>query len=207
MNRTYMLLSARRNSGLNLMQKFLVKVLQIATKFFLVVSILIISTNSIFSQPRVTDNRPATLGIEQGVVSFETPSFKLELLKSSQTVSSLQTADTEKFDFTPHDLLEKRNKDGYYHLGDLNFRIKTEPNGHWESFSTAAMRASVKSLIPENASVLAAADLANTLPESSPLQVIRYWEKAGNDLALRFKLKNISNQPVEIGALGIPDDF
>ncbi|WP_318350186.1 DUF5695 domain-containing protein [Aquipluma nitroreducens] len=205
MNRTYLLSSPRSNSGLNLMQKE--EFLQIATKFFLVVSFLIISTNCIFSQPRVTDNRPATLGIEQGVESFGTPNFTLELLKSSQTVSSLQTTDAEKFEFTPHDLLSKRNKNGYYHLGDLNFRIKTGANGQWESFSTAANRASVKSLTPENATILAVADLANTLPESSPLQVIRYWEKASNGLALRFELKNKSNQPVEIGALGIPMIF
>jgi len=207
MNKTYMLSSARSNSGLNLMRKFLVEVSENARKFFLLVSFLIISTNCIFSQQRVTDNRPATLGIEQGVESFGTPNFTLELLKSSQTVSSLRTTDAEKFEFTPHDLLSKRNKNGYYHLGDLNFRIKTGANGQWESFSTAANRASVKSLTPENATVLAVADLANTLSESSPLQVIRYWEKAGNGLALRFELKNISNQPVEIGALGIPMIF
>lgn len=195
------------------MRKFLVEVLhqvevsQNARKFFLLVSFLIISTNCMFSQPRVTDNRPATLGIEQGVESFGTPNFTLELLKSSQTVSSLRTTDAEKFEFTPHDLLSKRNKNGYYHLGDLNFRIKTGANGQWESFSTAANRASVKSLTPENETILAVADLANTLPESSLLQVIRYWEKAGNGLALRFELKNISNQPVEIGALGIPMIF
>ncbi len=207
MNKTYMLSSARSNSGLNLMRKFLVEVSENARKFFLLVSFLIISTNCIFSQQRVTDNRPATLEIEQGVESFGTPNFTLELLKSSQTVSSLRTTDSEKFEFTPHDLLSKRNKNGYYHLGDLNFRIKTGANGQWESFSTAANRASVKSLTPENSTVLAVADLANTLPESSPLQVIRYWEKAGNGLALRFELKNKSNQPVEIGALGIPMIF
>ncbi len=168
---------------------------------------LIISASIACSQQPSADNRPATLGIEQGVESFGTPNFTLELLKSSQTVSSLRTADSEKFEFTPHDLLGKRNKNGYYHLGDLNFRIKTGANGQWESFSTAANRASVKSLTPENETILAVADLANTLPESSPLQVIRYWEKAGNGLALRFELKNISNQPVEIGALGIPMIF
>lgn len=207
MNRTYLLSSPRSNSGLNLMRKFLVEVSENARKFFLLVSVFIISTNCIFSQPRVTDNRPATLGIEQGVESFGTPNFTLELLKSSQTVSSLRTTDAEKFEFTPHDLLSKRNKNGYYHLGDLNFRVKTGTNGQWESFSTAANRASVKSLTPENETILAVADLANTLPESSPLQVIRYWEKAGNGLVLRFELKNKSNQPVEIGALGIPMIF
>ena len=157
-----------------------------------------------YSQPQPIDNRPPTLGIEQGVTELNAPAFHLELLKSSQTVSALQTTGAEKFDFTPHDRLTQRDKDGYYHLGDLNFRLKTGPNGQWKSFSSAAKRAPVKSLTPENETIMAAADLANTLPESSPLQIIRYWEKEGNALVLRFALKNKSDQPVEIGALGIP---
>ena len=213
MNKTIMILKTRQNSDFDLTKKDsadvlpLLEVSSIVRKFFILVSFLIMATAIAFSQQSTADNRPATLGVEHGVVSFSTPNFNLELLKSSQTVSSLRTTNTEKFDFTPHQLLAKRDKDGYYHLGDLNFRIKTGNNGQWESFSTAAKRASVKSLTPENATVLAAADLANTLPEKLPLQVIRYWEKASNGLVLRFELKNKTNQPIEIGALGIPMIF
>lgn len=210
MNQNHTLLKTEQNSDFDLTQNIstetlpLVEVSQIVRKLFLLVSFLFILNNYTFSQPPATDNRPATLGVEQGVVSFSTPNFDLELLKSSQTVSSLRTTDAEKFDFTPHQLLAKRDKDGYYHLGDLNFRLKTGTDGQWESISTAAKRASVKSLTPENKNTLTAADLANTLPEKLPLQVIRYWEKEGNGLVLRFELKNKSNQSVEIGALGIP---
>ena len=158
------------------------------------------------SQPR-SDNRSATLGIEKGTLDFTVSGFHLQLLKSSQTISELQTTDTDQFDFTPHDRLEKRNKDGYYHLGDLNFRIKSGINSNWETYSTAAKRASVKSIAPETKNILAEADLAGTLPESLPLQVIRTWEQDGTNLVLRFQLKNKTNQPVEIGALGIPMIF
>jgi hypothetical protein len=152
------------------------------------------------------DNRPATLGLEQGVVSFNTSKFDVELLKSSQTISALRTTDSEKFDFTPHWLLQKRDKDGYYHLGDLNFRIRTGLEA-WETYSTASKRASVKSLTPEKETILSVADLANTLPDKLPLQVIRYWETEDNGIVLRFELKNKTSQAVEIGAAGIPMIF
>ena len=54
---------------------------------------------------------------------------------------------------------------------------------------------------------LLAADLAATLPDSIPLRVVRYWEKEGASLVLRFELTNRSDAPVEIGALGIPMVF
>ncbi len=159
-----------------------------------------------FSQPQKNDDQPATLGIEQGVLTCNTPAFQLELFQSSQTVSALHPASEPTFDFSPHEWLNKRNKDGFYQLGDLNFRIKTA-NGSWEPYSTAAKRAPVKPLSPEKETVLAAADLANTLPDKLPLQVIRYWEKEEKGLVLRFELKNKSNHPLEIGALGIPMIF
>ena len=214
MNQTHLVLSShKQNQGIGLMRKSSSaigpqhEVFQIGRRFIVFVTVFVFFTGYAFSQKQPASNSPSTLGIEQGVVSFHTGSFDLELLKSSQTVSSLRTTDTEKFDFTPHDRLNKRDKDGYYHLGDLNFRLRTGTDGQWESFSTATKRASVKSLTPENATVLAAADLANSLPETLPLQVIRYWEKEGNSLVLRFELKNISGNPVEIGALGIPMIF
>lgn len=213
MNQNHILLKAKQNSGFDLTQKFsgeilsYVEIHKIVRRFFALVSLLVLCTGYTFSQKQPADNRPSTLGIEQGVVSFNTGSFDLELLNSSQTVSSLRTNDTEKFDFTPHHRLKSRDKDGYYHLGDLNFRLKTGTDGQWETFSTAAKRACVISLTPENTTVLAAADLAKTLPKEIPIQVIRYWENDGNDLVLRFELKNKTSQPIEIGALGIPMIF
>jgi len=61
--------------------------------------------------------------------------------------------------------------------------------------------------LPNSAQVLAAADLAPTLPPDIPLQVIRTWALEQGKLILRFTLKNNSNIPVQIGALGIPMVF
>ena len=150
---------------------------------------------------------PSTLGIEKGTVKYETSSLKLELLKSSQTVYSLKTSEDNSYDFTPGNLLSKRDKNGYYHLGDLNFRVKTGINGEWKSFSTALNRADVDEVNTGEPNTLLASDLSKTLPSDVPLKIIRCWQKEGNDIILRFDIQNKTEQPVEIGALGIPMIF
>ena len=52
--------------------------------------------------------------------------------------------------------------------------------------------------------VLAAADLAATLPENCPFQVTRSWTVENGKLVLKFDVKNKLGVPVEIGSLGIP---
>jgi hypothetical protein len=49
-----------------------------------------------------------TLGLEQGYLEFDTPSFKLKLVKASQSVAALQPPGVAGFDFTPADRLERR---------------------------------------------------------------------------------------------------
>lgn len=147
--------------------------------------------------------RPSTLDIESGSLSFRTPSFSLKLLKSSQTLSSLVPLGEKDFDYLPVAFLKKRSSDGFYHLGDLNLRFKLAGDSIWQKVSTATKRAPVKAL-KTSGQVLAAADLTNTLAQNLPLQVIRYWELDGGQLAIRFKLINKSTKQVEIGSLGIP---
>jgi len=50
---------------------------------------------------------PATPGpmLSQGTQQFETPDFKLTLVKSSQTLAALKPKAAADFDFTPGDLL------------------------------------------------------------------------------------------------------
>jgi hypothetical protein len=55
--------------------------------------------------------------------------------------------------------------------------------------------------------VLAAADLAPTLPAEFPLRITRTWVVDQGRLILRFTLTNSSTKAVEIGALGIPMIF
>jgi hypothetical protein len=146
-----------------------------------------------------------TLGLEQGTLSFATPSLDLELVTASQTVAALKPSGVA-FDFTPGDWLDRRDGNGFFHLGDLNLRWRTNGSVEWQDASTAKARVPVEALMVL-APVLAAADLAPTLPPDFPLQVRRYWEMDGDILALRFELHNDGDLSVEIGALGIPMVF
>lgn len=147
-----------------------------------------------------------TLGLDQGYLVFDTPSFTLKLAKASQTVTALEPKGATDFDFTPSERLEQRNGDNFYHIGDLNLHLRESSSGEWKYYSTADQRRPVEALSTSEP-VLSAADLSATLPGDMPLQVSRYWEIDDGKLVLRFELVNESNQPVEIGSLGIPMVF
>ena len=161
--------------------------------------------------------------LEQGTVDIDTPDFTLTLVKSSQTVAALKPKGADGFDFTPGDLLVARSKDGYYHLGDLDLRLRVGTSGEWKSYSTAHVRMPVTALPawkPESAdqsgassasamaaatspAILAVADLAPTLSADIPLSVTRVWAVENGKLVLRFVLKNKTTETVQVGALGI----
>lgn len=152
------------------------------------------------------EEQPPALRLDQGFIESDTPQFNLKLVRSSQTVAELQPKGADGFDFTPGGLLEERNENGFFHLGDLTLRLRREGSLEWQEYSTAADREPVR-VLEASGSVLAAADLAPTLSRNIPLQVQRYWETDNGNLVLRFELKNNSNRRVEIGALGIPMIF
>ena len=141
-----------------------------------------------------------------GILTLDTPAFTLKLVRSSQTVAALQPKADPKFDFTPGDLLSQRSQNGYYHLGDLDLRLRKGASGAWVGYSTAFSRTPATA-IPASGTVLAAADLTPTLPADLPLRITRSWLLEGGALAMRFTLTNTSSQPVQIGALGIPMVF
>ena len=154
------------------------------------------------------DKLPPTPGpmLEQGTMSFETPDFTLDLVRSSQTVAALKPKGADGFDFTPGDLLIERSKDGYFHLGDITVRLRIEGSSGWKNFSTAGARKPVIAL-PASGNVLAAADLKPTFPQEFPLKITRSWSLDKDKLALRFTLENKTGTAIEIGALGIPMVF
>src|SRR5215813_10210366 len=86
---------------------------------------------------------PPTLGLEQGYLEFDTPDFKVKLVKASQTIAALQTKGADGFDFTPADRLERRAANGYHHLGDLTLRLRTGANDPWQKYDTAEVRKAV----------------------------------------------------------------
>ena len=119
---------------------------------------------------------PPTPGpmLAQGRITLDTPEFTLDLVRSSQTVAGLKPKAAPAFDFTPGDLIVERSKDGYYHLGDLNLRVRIGSSDEWKNYSTAVVRQPVIAL-PAAGAVLAAADLSPTLPADIPLQISRIW--------------------------------
>lgn len=150
--------------------------------------------------------RPSTLGLDKGIQEYTNGSFILKLVNGSQTAAGLVLNTEKDFDYTPSDRLKGRDKDGLYHLGDINLQVKTSGSNEWLKLSSAKKRNTVQAL-PASGNVLAAADLSNTIDEKSPVTIKRYWEKINNGVQLRFELTNKTNEPVEIGALGIPMIF
>jgi Family of unknown function (DUF5695) len=144
--------------------------------------------------------------LDAGTIDLDTPDFTLTLVRSSQTVAALKPKGAGGFDFTPGALLVERSQNGYFHLGDIDLRLRIGASGEWQNFSTSSARAPVTAL-PTSKDVLAAADLTPTLPPSIPLQITRSWALEQGKLALRFSLKNKSSQSVQIGALAIPMIF
>lgn len=155
-----------------------------------------------------TPPAPPTPGpmLSDGTMSLETPELELSLVRSSQTVAALHPTLDKSFDFTPGDLLVQRSRDGYYHLGDIDLRLREGTSGDWKSYSTALARTPVTGL-PVSGNILASADLSPTLPADIPVQITRSWEIEDGKLVLRFALKNKTSQPVQIGSLGIPMVF
>ena len=178
-------------------------ILRITLLFLTTVAILPVSAQSPWE--RIAE-RPSTLGLEQGTSEWTIAPFKLKLVNASQTVSGLELLADTAFDYTPDERLEARAKDGLYHLGDINFRVRFDNDTAWRSFSTASKRAPV---IPVAATgqTLAAANLGPTLPADAPLGVTRYWQTVDGNLVLRFDLTNKTAAPLEIGGLGIPMVF
>ncbi|HMI50834.1 MAG TPA: DUF5695 domain-containing protein [Candidatus Saccharimonadales bacterium] len=144
--------------------------------------------------------------LADGLLRLETTDFTVDLVRSSQTVASLVPKMAKDFDFTPGDLLAERSQDGYYHLGDLDLRLRTGDSGEWKNYSTSLARKPVAAL-PASGETLAAADLSPTLPADIPVAVLRTWVNQGGKLVLRFVLKNKTSETVQIGALGIPMIF
>ncbi len=169
-------------------------------------SVFLLSITS-FAQEKKEKEMPDDIDLAKGVETYSTPEFKLELLKSSQTVAALKSNNDADFDYTPGERLDERKANGFYHLGDLNLRLKKEGDAAYTSYSTAKDRHNIKPISTNLENVLSVADLTPTLPEGFPLEAKRFWQKQGEDVVLRFELKNNGSSAIEIGALGIPVIF
>src|SRR5215813_3618659 len=79
-------------------------------------------------------------------LEFDTPDFRLRLVKESQTVAALEPKNTPGFDFTPSDRLSQRAANRYHHLGDLILSARAGNSGPWLKYDTAESRAPVEPL-------------------------------------------------------------
>lgn len=175
---------------------------------FLLVILWVCTGSNLSGQSRFWEEinkQPATLGVERGTHDFKLSKLNVKLLRASQTVSSLKLNDDDAFDYTPDELLHRRDRNGFYHLGDINLAIRAEGETSWTSFSSAKERRAVTPL-KTSGKVLAAANISASLGDI-PLQVDRFWEERDGDLCLRFVVRNNTKQVFEIGALGIPMIF
>jgi hypothetical protein len=85
--------------------------------------------------------------LDQGIISLQSPELKelnLTLVRSSQTVASLKATAAPTMDYKPGDRLKERSADSFYHLGDLDLRLRSENEKGWKDFSTAHERQPVR---------------------------------------------------------------
>lgn len=133
---------------------------------------------------------------------LSTQDFDLVLDRSSHTLVSLSPRSAAGFDFVPSGRLAERQGDGFYHIGDIDLRLRFAGEDAWRDFSTAHQRRPVAPLAAGGA-VLAAADLTPALPGDMPLRIERRWVADKGQLVLRFRISNPTGRAVEIGGLGL----
>lgn len=148
-----------------------------------------------------------TLGLSDGIATFQSPAFSFSVVNDSQTAYSIRPGGPSgSFDFLPYDVMSKRDSDGQYHLGDITFRARIVGSSQWVSGDSAQARQEVTSL-PVSGNTLSAANLSPTLPSSSLLNVTRRWVLNEGHLRLLFDVSNAQSDAVEIGSLGAPLEF
>lgn len=144
-----------------------------------------------------------SLGLENGYIDIETSSFSARLVSDAQVLVSLR-AKGDDFDFLPFDYIDRRNRDGQYHWGDITYRYRESGSSSWVEGDSAISRQPVTKINSRDS--LAAADIGATLP-AGPLNITREWLDVDGDLGLRFTVENTADANVELGSFGFPAEF
>lgn len=139
--------------------------------------------------------------VDGGRVALQSSALTLELLTYSGTAAALSPRSDRTWDYTPSDRLVERSADTFYHLGDLDLRVRARGASSWTMLSTAYHRApvTVVATSPKEFS----ADVSASLPAGTPLKLVRTWAVDGGELVLRFTLTNTSGAPLEVGDVGL----
>ncbi|PSR75841.1 hypothetical protein BD289DRAFT_418703 [Coniella lustricola] len=148
-----------------------------------------------------------TLGLSSGFLNFSTANFDLELAQEAQVLVSLKAAGGS-LDFLPWSYLDVRAGDGQYHWGDVTFRYRHVGEQAWTSGDSSQARRPVTRVTDANSTVLAASNMAATLPaNASALSITRRWLDVDGDVGLSFSLENTATTSIELGSLGFPAEF
>jgi hypothetical protein len=143
--------------------------------------------------------------IDGGETSLNSSELSATVLKYSGTVARLSPSADSTIDYTPGDRLKERSADTFYHLGDLDLRFRAAGVEEWTDVSTAFHRAPV-TVVAADAGRFSG-DVTSSLPEGTPLRVVRTWSVENGDLVLRFAVTNSGAAPLELGGVGIPMVF
>jgi len=143
--------------------------------------------------------------IDGGKVTLTSRALTVDLLKYSGTVARLTPSADAALDYTPGDKLKERSANTFYHLGDLDLRIRSVGASEWTDVSTAFRRAAVT--VNASDATHFSSDVTSSLPAGTPLKVVRTWAVENGDLVLRFTVTNTADKPLELGGVGIPMVF
>ena len=143
--------------------------------------------------------RPPGPMLDGGRVTLQAKNLQVELLRYSGTVARLSPGALPAFDYTPGDLLRERSANTFYHLGDLDLRMRSGDATGWTDYSTAYRREAARVLVSTPTEL--SEDISSSLA-SAPLDVVRTWIVVDGQLRLRFTLTNHSSQPVQLGGVG-----
>ncbi|OBZ77507.1 hypothetical protein A0H81_01702 [Grifola frondosa] len=152
-------------------------------------NILIFVFLGLFSIPTGFTQTP-TLGLQDGFLTFDTPSFSVQLVKDSQTLYSLKPkGNSSNFDFIPFDVMSERQYDGNYHLGDVTFRARVVDSSTWVSGDTATQRRTVMPLSVSGNTLAAAQSLPRCRrPPSSTLLADGFWITTSSSCSSMFRM-------------------
>ena len=163
---------------------------QVRNMRHLAITLALGASASLIAQP-AGQNNPPSLGLENGITDIRTPTYTLRLGKDSQVAVGLLPNFQGGFDFLPSDRLRQRSGNRFYHLGDINLRVRSAGESEWINASTAESRKAVTPLKVVDGTV-AAADLTPTLPANLPVRVVRRWNLNDGKLSLRFECPRAS---------------
>lgn len=138
--------------------------------------------------------------------TVQSGSFILGLNKQDGTARSLVVRNAPEQNYLPLRIEGRRRGDGFVHLGDIDFRLKSGDAAEWSDFSSWHLHRPVKTL-KASGETLEAADITSSMGAGFPLRVIRRWITSDGGITLAFDVSNPGKTPVTIGGLGIPMVF